>query len=277
MAKDILEHSPTKTAAFFDLDKTIIATSSALAFGREFMNKGYISLGDALQLSLAKASFMRVGQTSSQMDSTRDQLAAMVAGWDVDEVSAIASETLHSVVTPAVYAEARELIQFHKDSGHQVVIVSASEQNLVQMIAREMGIEHVVATELEVADNKFTGRILNYLKGPAKAEAIRAIVEEQDIDLASSYAYSDSATDIPMLNLVGNPVVVNPDRALRKFALEAGWDIRIFKDPIPLFNRTGTKSLGIGATVVAGAAALVLGWLWLIQKPSSSPTSATTA
>lgn len=264
------EKSPAKgarIAAFFDLDKTIIATSSAFAFGKEFMNNGLITPADALQMTLAKASYMMAGQTSEQMDATRDQLAAMVTGWSVEEVENIARETMHTVVTPAIYHEARELIQFHQAAGHEVVIISASEATLVRLIAEELGVEHVVATELETFEGRFTGGIVHYLKGHAKADAVAEIGRTENINLAESFAYSDSATDIPMLELVGNPVAVNPDRAMKKAALEKGWDIRTFRDPVPLFTMPNAKEVGIGASVVAGVAALVVAGVWLFQRP----------
>ncbi len=263
-----LARANQRVAAFFDLDKTIIATSSAYAFGREFMHNGLISPGEALQMSLAKATYMMAGQTSEQMDSTRDQLSHLVAGWSVDEVDAIVTETLHTVVTPAIYAEARELIDFHKAAGHQVVIISASASALVHPIAQELGVDHVAATELEVVDGAFTGEILFYCKGPGKADALLDIAQRERIDLSASFAYSDSATDIPMLELVGNPVAVNPDRTMKKYALEQGWDIRTFKDPVPLFTLPGAKEVGIGAGVVAGVAAVVAVGLWLAGKPA---------
>ncbi|WP_141748329.1 HAD-IB family hydrolase, partial [Corynebacterium sp. HMSC071F07] len=128
-----------RVAAFFDLDKTIIATSSAFAFGKEFMHNGLITPAEALQMSIAKASYMFAGHSSQQMDATRDQLAAMIAGWSVAEVHSIAKATMHNVVTPAIYAEARELIDFHQAAGHEVIIISASAATLVRPIAEELG------------------------------------------------------------------------------------------------------------------------------------------
>lgn len=270
-SQDYLPAKGARIGAFFDLDKTIIATSSAFAFGKEFMNNGLITPTDALQMTLAKASYMMAGQTSEQMDATRDQLAAMVTGWSVEEVENIARETMHTVVTPAIYHEARELIQFHQAAGHEVVIISASEATLVRLIAEELGVEHVVATELETVDGHFTGGVVNYLKGHAKADAVAEIGRTENINLAESFAYSDSATDIPMLELVGNPVAVNPDRVMKKTALENGWDIRTFRDPVPLFTLPGAKEVGIGASVVAGVAALVVAGIWLFQRPTIEP------
>ncbi|SMG15143.1 phosphoserine phosphatase [Corynebacterium pollutisoli] len=255
-----------RVAAFFDLDKTIIATSSAFAFGREFMHNGLITTSEALQMSLAKATYMIAGQSSEQMDSTRDQLAALVAGWSVEQVRTIASETMHNVVTPAIYAEARELIAFHRSAGHDVIIISASASHLVDLIAEELGIDQVVATELEVEDGRFTGEILFYCKGDAKAQAITDLAAENNYDLSVSYAYSDSATDIPMLQAVGNPIAVNPDRAMKKAALENGWEIRTFRDPVPLFQMPSPREISIGASIVAVISAAAAGGIWWAQR-----------
>lgn len=265
--------STVRVAAFFDLDKTIIATSSAFAFGREFLNNGLISPTEAFHISIAKASYMLMGQSSEQMDATRDQLANMVAGWNVEMVREIAAETIHTVVTPAVYAEARQLIEQHRQAGHEVVIISASEKILVELIAAELGVKHVVATELAVADGCYTGEIIHYLKGPAKAAAMKRLAQERGFDLAASYAYSDSATDIPMLALVGNPVAVNPERSLRKHAVAQGWRVLSFRHPVPLTGMPGAREVGIGASVAAGVAALVAGGWWLANKsyPHASP------
>mgnify|MGYP002154439498 CR=1 FL=1 len=238
-------------AAFFDLDKTIIATSSVFAFGKEFLNNGMITRQEALDLYLTKAAYMLVGQSS-------DNLANMITGWSVEDVTAVTTETMHNVITPAIYSEARELIEAHRALGHDVIIISASANILVAPIAKELGIDMIVASEVEVVDGTLTGRITRYLKGDAKAEAIREFVAEHGYDLERSYAYSDSATDIPMLELVGNPVAVNPDRALRKHAQAEGWDVQTFKNPEPLIQMPNAKEVGIGASVVAGVTALAV-------------------
>ena len=246
------------TAAFFDLDKTIIATSSAFAFGKEFMHNGMISRSEALEMYWTKMSYMLVGQSSEKMDSTRDAMAELVTGWSVEDVQRITEETMRTVVTPAIYAEARELIEWHKGQGHDVIIISASASILVEPIARELGVDTVVATEMAVEDGRLTGEITRYLKGEAKADAVRAFAAEHGYDLEESYAYSDSATDIPMLQLVGNPVAVNPDRALKKHAASNGWDVRTFKNPEPLIQMPNAREVTIGASVVAGVAAVVV-------------------
>ena len=260
----------TPVAAFFDLDKTIIATSSAFAFGKEFLHNGMITRQEAWDLYLSKAQYMLVGQSSEKMDSTRDALAQMVAGWEVDDIQRITRETLREVVAPAIYAEARELIDAHRAKGHHVIIISASAKILVEPIAQELGVDTVVATEMAIENGKLTGEITRYLKGDAKAEAVHQFAAEHGFDLDNSYAYSDSATDIPMLELVGNPVAVNPDRALKKHALANGWQARTFKNPEPLFQMPNAREVGIGAGVIAGVTALAVAGVLIARAMGGS-------
>ncbi|AHI21699.1 HAD family hydrolase [Corynebacterium vitaeruminis] len=266
--------APHRVAAFFDLDKTIIATSSAFAYGKEFLNSGLITPVEALQMSMAKATYMFAGHSDGQMDATRDQLTQMVTGWDVEQVKAIAEETMQQVVTPTIYSEARALIDQHIAAGHDVVIISASARELVEPIARELGVEHVVSTELAKEDGKFTGEITFYCKGAAKAQAIMDLTARRGYDLSRSYAYSDSAVDLPMLEAVGHPNAVNPDRALRKVATDKGWEIHSFRNPVPLFQLPTGKELGKTTGVVAALAAAAAGGIWLAKKyrEDESPT-----
>ena len=148
-----------------------------------------------------------------------------------------------------------------------MVIVSASATVLVDIIAEELGVEHVIATELAEKDGRFTGEVLFYCKGPHKAEALERTAAAANIDLNASYAYSDSATDIPMLEKVGHPVAVNPDKQLKRHAISHEWDIRSFKDPVPLLPAPTAKEIGIGASVLAGTVAAIGAGLWLAQHP----------
>ncbi|MCQ9342722.1 HAD family hydrolase [Corynebacterium kozikiae] len=250
-------------AAFFDLDKTVIATSSALAFGKQFLHLGLITPAEALHMSVTKASYMLTGHNEQQMEATKEQLAQMVAGWEEAKVREIAAEAMHTALTPAIYAEARDLITEHQRQGHDVVIISASARQLVEPIATELGVDRVVATELEVVDGKFTGQLPFFCKGPLKAQAIAELAQTQHYDLQQCFAYTDSATDLPMLEAVGKPVAVNPDRALRKIATERGWEIQTFKNPVPLFPIPTKRELSISAGLVA---ALAFGAVWFTKR-----------
>ncbi|WP_199424304.1 HAD family hydrolase [Actinotalea solisilvae] len=221
-------------AAFFDLDKTIIATSSATAFSRPFYAGGLITRRDVLRTAYAQFLFLLGRADADQTERLRAHLSAMVAGWDVAQVSSIVSETLHLHIEPTVYAEAVALIDEHHAAGRDVVVVSASGAEVVEPIAALLGADRVVATRMEVVDGRYTGGIAFYAYGPNKAAAVRRLAEEHGYDLAASYAYSDSVTDVPMLEAVGNAAVVNPDRSLRRLAVERGWDVLTFARPVAL-------------------------------------------
>jgi HAD superfamily hydrolase (TIGR01490 family) len=251
----------SNAAAFFDLDKTIIAKSSALAFGRPFLASGLINRRAVLKAAYAQFVYMIAGADAEQMDRLRDEMTATVTGWPAQQVRDIVAETLHDVVDPLIYAEAATLIEQHKAAGDAVVIVSSSGEELVGPIGDMVGADAVVATRLvEDADGRYTGEIEYYAYGETKAIAVRDLAAQHGWKLADCSAYSDSITDVPLLTAVGHPVAVNPDRALRRYATERGWPIRTFSRPVPLRSwrrpspaLTGT-AVGVGAAAVAGIA-----------------------
>ncbi|MBX9246326.1 HAD-IB family hydrolase [Actinotalea ferrariae] len=247
-------------AAFFDLDKTIIATSSATAFSRPFYAGGLITRRDVLRTAYAQFLFLLGRADADQTERLRAHLSAMVAGWDVAQVSSIVSETLHLHIEPTVYAEAVALIDEHHAAGRDVVVVSASGSEVVEPIAALLGADRVVATQMEVVDGRYTGGIAFYAYGENKAAAVRRLADEHGYDLGASYAYSDSITDVPMLEAVGSAAVVNPDRVLRRLAVERGWDVLTFARPVAL--RPGfpppRRTLPAAALVAAVAVVVVL-------------------
>lgn len=249
-----------RTAAFFDLDKTIIAKSSTLAFSKPFFAQGLINRRSVLKSSYAQFLFLLSGADHDQMERMREHLTAMCAGWDVEQVKAVVAETLHDIVDPLVFAEAADLIADHKLRGHDVIVVSASGEEIVAPIARALGATHSVATSMREEDGHYTGEVDFYCYGPGKVEAMEKLAAEYGYDLAASYAYSDSVTDLPMLEAVGRPTAVNPDRALRKEAAVNGWPILTFSNPVSLRARLSAQSTTTVATTAAvGIAALVAG------------------
>lgn len=249
------------TAAFFDLDKTIIAKSSTLAFGRPFYQSGLINRRTVLRSAYAQFVFALAGADEEQMDRMRDFLTAMCTGWDVAQVREVVAETLHDIIDPLVYDEAVDLIVRHKDAGRDVVIVSTSGEEVVGPIAAMVGADEIVATQMVVHDGKYTGEIARYVYGRQKAEAIRELAAERGYALEDCYAYSDSATDLPMLEAVGHPSVVNADRALRKVALERGWPMLTFSNAVPLRDRLRPPKPAATLTLAgAGMAAAGLAW-----------------
>ncbi|CKR98858.1 HAD hydrolase%2C family IB [Mycobacterium tuberculosis] len=159
-----------RTAAFFDLDKTIIAKSSTLAFSKPFFAQGLLNRRAVLKSSYAQFIFLLSGADHDQMDRMRTHLTNMCAGWDVAQVRSIVNETLHDIVTPLVFAEAADLIAAHKLCGRDVVVVSASGEEIVGPIARALGATHAMATRMIVEDGKYTGEVAFYCYGEGKAK-----------------------------------------------------------------------------------------------------------
>ena len=253
---------PIRTAAFFDLDKTVLAKSSTLAFSKPFFSQGLINRRAVLKSTYAQFLFLMSGADHDQMDRMRSYITNMCTGWDVEQVKSIVGETLHDIVDPLVFAEAAVLIADHKLCGRDVVIVSASGEEIVGPIARALGATHAMATRMVVEDGKYTGEIEFYCYGEGKAEAIRALAAREGYALQHCYAYSDSITDLPMLETVGHPTVVNPDRALRKEAGTRGWPVRSFSKPVSLRDRIPAPSTAAVATSAAvGMSALAAGAL----------------
>jgi HAD superfamily hydrolase (TIGR01490 family) len=254
-----------RSAAFFDLDKTIIAKSSALAFGRPFFHGGLINRRAVLKASYAQFVYLVAGADEDQMDRLRDYLTALCAGWDVQQVRDIVTETLHDIVDPLIFDEAAALIEEHKANGREVVIVSSSGEEVVGPIGEMVGADHVIATRMVVRDGRYTGEIEFYAYGANKASAIVAHAHRMGYDLGTCYAYSDSATDLPMLEVVGHPAVVNPDRALRRLALQRGWPVLTFSQAVSLQSRLAglrppPRPVVAGTAVGVGAAVVGIAW-----------------
>ncbi|MCV7065810.1 HAD-IB family hydrolase [Mycolicibacterium farcinogenes] len=253
---------PVRTAAFFDLDKTVIAKSSTLAFSKPFFNQGLLNRRTVLKSTYAQFLFLMSGADHDQMDRMRSYITNMCTGWDVEQVKSIVGETLHDIVDPLVFAEAAELIADHKLCGRDVVVVSASGEEIVAPIARALGATHAMATRMVVEDGRYTGEIAFYCYGEGKVEAIRALAAREGYALDHCYAYSDSITDIPMLESVGHPTAVNPDRALRKEAGARGWPVLTFTRPVSLRDRIPAPSgAAVATTAAVGISALAAGAL----------------
>ncbi len=251
-----------RTAAFFDLDKTVIAKSSTLAFSKPFFNQGLMNRRAVLKSSYAQFLFLMSGADREQMDRMRSYVTSMCAGWDVEQIKSIVAETLHDIVDPLVFAEAAELIADHKLCGRDVVIVSASGEEVVAPIARALGATHAMATRMVVEDGKYTGDIDFYCFGDGKAQAVRELAAREGYPLEHCYAYSDSSTDLPMLETVGHPFAVNPDRTLRREAVARNWPVLTFTKPVSLRDRIPAPSRAALATTAAvGISAVAAGAL----------------
>ena len=184
----------------------------------------------------------------------------LTKGWDRNQVSSIVRETLIETIEPLIYAEALELMETHRAAGDKIYIVSAAPEEIVTPMAELLGVDGSLASRGEVDEQgRYTGTMAFYCYGPNKAVAITELAERTGIDLSRSSAYSDSATDIPMLEVVGHPFAVNPDRPLAKAAAEHGWESMTFSKPVKIRDRMTLRTPIVGGGLaLAGAVALAV-------------------
>lgn len=224
-------------AAFFDLDKTIVARSSPLAFGRSFFKEGLISRSWLLKSIYAQLMFHLMGADEEKMQKMQTEASRMTEGWEVEKVRRVVSEVLEEVISPLIYAEALDIIHDHREAGRLICIVSSSPEEIVEPLAALLGVDRFIASKPKIENGLYTGELEFYAYGEKKAAAIQKLAEEEGIDLGNSFAYSDSITDLPLLEAVGNPVAVNPDKDLRKVVTEKKWRTEAFRNPVSLRDR----------------------------------------
>ena len=265
-------------AAFFDLDKTVIAKASMVAFGKPLYRAGLLNRWLLLRALYGQLVYLYLGADEERMARMRSKVLALTAGWDQAHVSRIVAETLEEVIEPIVFDEALDLIAEHRAAGRRVYIISASPEEIVVPLARYLEVDEAIATRAAIdGDGRYTGDVEFYCYGPYKAERMREIAEERGLDLDRCYAYSDSATDVPMLDVVGHPVAVNPDRELARVAADRGWEVRWFIHKVPLRERVGLPAPGptaaVGGGLAATAAAGAAAWWWLRRDRTMQSTA----
>ena len=262
-----------RAAAYFDLDKTILATSSTWALGTPMRRSGLISSRALAHGLIAQLPYLLVGAGAQRSSSLMEHLALMSAGISRRDLVEVVEGALTTAIEPAVYAEALDLIEGHRRAGHDVVVVSASISEMVAPIARLVGADRAVATHMEVGeDGLFTGRISRSMLHSKKVVALHEDATAHGIDPARCWAYSDSISDEPMLSAVGHPVAVNPDRDLRRLAQERDWPVRDFARPVRLRPRWEPPSLSTRASVIAHVACVLAvggtaAWLMARRRP----------
>jgi HAD superfamily hydrolase (TIGR01490 family) len=211
-------------AAFFDLDRTLLRRSSALALAPAFRRRGIISRRQMVKAAAWQILFVLRGASHEAVRAAAEDGLLLLKGRTPEEMRDLVAESLETVLRPLVYAESLALVERHRRRGEPVYIVSATLQEIVQGIADDLGFDGALGTVCEVVGGRYTGKAIRALHAQAKADCIRSL----DHDLAASTAYSDSHTDLPFLEAVGHPVAVNPDRALRRIAGERRWPILEF-------------------------------------------------
>ena len=248
----------TKSAAFFDLDRTLMSGASAYYFGKAAYREGLLPLPRLLADGAKALSFKLFGASDEQSEALRDRILASVAGHPADDIRRL-SPTVVEEILPKVRPEAQALLDMHEQAGRDVYIISASPVEIVGELARALDITGGLGTESEIVEGVYTGRLAApFCYGEGKAERIRKLAAEHDYDLSASYSYSDSASDLPMMQVVGNPIAVNPDRPMMAVAHRRGW-------PIIEFNRERKQIVRLvasasSATVAAGGGYAVGRW-----------------
>ena len=216
-------------AAFFDLDRTLLRRSCALALAGPFRRRGLIGRKALLRAILWQVLFVARGASGEAVRRAAEEGLVVLRGMTPVELEELVADALEPVLRPLVYREPVELAARHQERGEPVYVVSAALQEIVDALARDLGFDGAIGTVAEVVDGRYTGRTLHARHAEGKAAAVRELAEREGLDLAASTAYSDSHTDLPFLEAVGHPVVVNPDRQLRRIATERGWPVLRFR------------------------------------------------
>jgi HAD superfamily hydrolase (TIGR01490 family) len=239
-----------QAAAFFDVDNTVMQGASIFHLARGLYARKFFTARDIGRFAWRQVRFRVVGREDlGHVHEAREDALSFAAGHGVDELAAIGEEVFDEVMATKVWPGTRALAQMHLDSGQRVWLVTATPVEVATVIARRLGLTGALGTVAETVDGIYTGRLVGeILHGEAKAEAVRALAEREGLDLARCAAYSDSANDIPLLSLVGQPCAVNPDARLRAHARAQGWRVRDY--------RTGRKAARVGVPTAAGLGAV---------------------
>jgi HAD superfamily hydrolase (TIGR01490 family) len=215
----------SRSAAFFDLDRTVIRRSSVLALAPSFRRYGVISRLDLAKSAFWQALFVLRGVSAERVRSASEEGMKVLKGFSVADMQRLVGDAMEPVLRPLVYGESLHLVETHHERGEPVYMVSATLQEIVAHVAEDLGFDGAIGSTCEIVDGVYTGRSLRATHGENKADAVRELAERDDLDLATSTAYSDSHTDVPFLEAVGHPVAANPDKKLRRIARERGWPV----------------------------------------------------
>ncbi len=255
-----------RAAAFFDLDKTLMAGSSGIFFARAAYETGMISRGRLVRDVYENVRFRLLGSTDDRADDVRRRVGEMIAGVRVRDLERLSPRVLAGVL-PRLYPQMLERAYAHQDAGLPVYILTAASQEMADLLAHVLAFDGGLGSRSEIVDGRYTGRPagpFNYREG--KVLSMRELAEREQIELESSYAYSDSESDLPMLRAVRHAVVVNPDAELRRIALAEGWEV------IEL-DRLGRR-LKMLAALGAGTAVASVGRL-VLERGSPQPARST--
>ena len=249
----------TREAAFFDLDKTMLPGSSLFPLAREMYRQRFFDLPDILRMTTDQLAFRMTGsEDPDRIERAREASLQAIAGRLREEVIAVGRSVAEEEIIPRLYPQAVELVSRHRVAGREVYLCSSSPQDFIALLASELGMDGVVGTRAEIEGDRYTGRLEGALcHAEEKARRVRELATEREIDLARSFAYSDSINDLPLLELVGMPVAMNPDRRLLAEARRHGWQVLDFR---VARRRTLVASAAGGGAALVGAVAYTLGY-----------------
>jgi HAD superfamily hydrolase (TIGR01490 family) len=243
------------SAAFFDLDRTLISGSSAFVLGVAAWRAGLVPPRQFRRDAVGAVAFRFGGASDNTSTGVRDRILGAVKGIRVEDLVALNAEIVPKLLAK-VRPEAQALLDRHRHAGRATYIVSASPVELVEPLAKALGMTAGIGTVSDIADGVYTGELAGpFCYGPGKVEAIKDLANWENFDLGQCYAYSDSASDLPMLEAVGHPVAVNPDAKLERIARHNGWPIVVFSKRTKAVVRRTTKTLGTVGVAAAGFAA----------------------
>lgn len=244
------------SAAFFDLDRTLISGSSAFVVARSARSAGLLATRQLARDALSAVSFKLRGATDDKSAAVRERILGAVTGMRQEDLVSLNADVLPKLLDK-IRPEARRLLDLHRHAGRSTYIVSASPVEIVEPLAATLGMTAGIGTRSAVVDGVYNGELDGpFCYGPGKVEAIEQLARWEGLDLAQCYAYSDSASDLPMLEAVGHPVAVNPDAALERRARASGWPIVHFSQR----TKAVIRRVGAGAAATAiGAAGFVGG------------------
>ena len=240
-------------AAFFDVDNTIIRGASAFHLARALLRKGFFTPWDIVRFSLHNLRYLIFGESLTQVAEVRKQALKIVQGHSVAEMTGIGEEVWDQVLSLRIYPGTKAILDEHLAAGHEVWLITATPQEIGDLIAQRLGATGALGTVGETENGFYTGNLLgDMMHGAAKATAVKTLAAQRDLDLSQSYAYGDSINDVPLLELTGAPCAINPDARLRRYARENLWPIREFRRRRKIFKKSAHTAGLAGVAWAAG-------------------------
>ncbi len=240
-------------AAFFDVDNTLMKGASLFHVARKMYQKKAFTLRDVAGFAWKQAKFILRGENMDDVNSIQESAKTLAAGISAEMVRTLGEEVFDEMIESKIWPGTRALAEQHLHVGRQVWLVTATPVEVASVISTRLGLTGALGTVAEVEDGLYTGRLVgDILHGPAKAVAVSELARKEGLDLERCWAYSDSFNDVPLLSLVGHPVVINPDSKLRRHARDRNWPVYDF--------RSGRRAATLGLRAATGAGVIYGGW-----------------